>query len=249
MTAASKSPRVVRRWWWLLVALALVAAACGGNDDDGGGDAAEPVAAEEQTDAPTEVPEEAPAEESADKPTQEPADESAETQEEEPAEVPAEPTPTPIPIVLTASYQGVTETEIAIGAAVIDLDQLVPFGIDLSPFPLENYYEALADDLNQRRGIHGRNVVVLVSLFLPIGRGRQRASVHRVDGRQEGVRGHRPVPRGLRPVRHRTAWSPLCRPLWGEHRAAGPIQRPVLRHRDEPDPYAGRRGHRDDPGG
>ncbi|MYH72940.1 MAG: ABC transporter substrate-binding protein, partial [Acidimicrobiia bacterium] len=79
------------------------------------------------------------------------------------------PTPAPTPVVLTASYQGVTETEIAIGAAVIDLEQLASFGIDLSPFPFEGFYQALADDLNQRGGINGRNVVVHLSLFLPFG--------------------------------------------------------------------------------
>ncbi|MCQ3810672.1 MAG: ABC transporter substrate-binding protein [Acidimicrobiia bacterium] len=159
----------MKRWWWLLVALALVAAACGGNDDDGAADTAEPAAAEEQTAAPAEAPSEAPAEEPGEAPLEAPAEEPAEQPAEEPDEAPAEPTPDPTPIVLSASYQGVTESEIAIGAAVIDLDQLVSFGIDLSPFPLENYYSALADDLNERGGIHGRNVVVHVSLFLPIG--------------------------------------------------------------------------------
>lgn len=170
----SKGPRTVRRWWWLLVALALVAAACGGNDDDGGGDAAEPVVAEEQTAAPAEATEEAPAEEPAyepaDEPSQEPADEPAEPQEEEPAEAPAEPTPIPTPVVLTASYQGVTETEIAIGVAAIDPVQINEmFGIDLGIFSVENLYTAMADDLNQRGGVHGRKIVTQVVAFLPIG--------------------------------------------------------------------------------
>ncbi|WP_420619038.1 ABC transporter substrate-binding protein [Candidatus Poriferisocius sp.] len=158
-----------RRWWWLIAVLALVAAACGGNDDDGSADTAEPAAAEEQTAAPAEETAEetveAPAEEPAEEPAEQPADEPA----DEPAEAPAEPTPAPTPVELIASYQGVTETEIHVGVAAIDLETLASMGIDLSPFPLEDYYAALADDLNQRGGIHGRTAVVHVSLFFPIG--------------------------------------------------------------------------------
>ncbi len=174
MAPTKGSSRAVRRrWWWLLIALSLVAAACGGNDDDGSADAADPVIAEEQTAAPAEETEEAavdePADQPADQPASEPADQPADEPTHEPAEEPAEPTPAPTPMVLTASYQGVTETEIAIGVAVIDLEQLASFGLEISPFPFEDYYQALADDLNERGGINGRNVVVHVSFFLPFG--------------------------------------------------------------------------------
>ena len=144
----------------------VVAAACGGNDDDGAGDAAAPVPAEEQTSTPAEAPTEQPADEPAETPAPEPADEPA----DEPAETPQEPTPTPTPVVLTASYQGVTETEIAIGVAAIDpvqINQMV--GIDLGIFSVENLYTAMAEDLNQRGGVHGRNIVTHVVAFLPIG--------------------------------------------------------------------------------
>ena len=178
MTGMNRGSRTARRWWWLLVAMALVAAACGGNDDDGAADTAEPAAAEEQTAAPAEAPAEEPPEESGDAPTDKPADEPAEEPAEqpadepddEPAEAPAEPTPAPTPVELIASYQGVTETEIAIGVAAIDPVQINEmFGIDIGIFPVQDLYAALSEDLNERGGIHGRNVVVHVVSFLPIG--------------------------------------------------------------------------------
>ena len=173
MPGKNKGSRIVRGWWWLLVAVALVAAACGGNDDDGTADTAEPAATEEQMDAPAEAPVEEPAEEPGEAPAEEPVDEPAEApveqQADEPEDAPAEPTPEPTPIVLTASYQGVTETEIAIGIAAIDIEMLASLGIDLSPFPVKNFYAALAEDLNQRGGVNGRDVAVHVSLFFPIG--------------------------------------------------------------------------------
>ncbi len=178
MTGMNRGSRTARRWWCLLVAVALVAAACGGNDDDGAADTAEPAAAEEQTAAPAEAPAEAPSEESGDVPAEEPAEQPAEEPAEqptdepadEPAEAPAEPTPAPTPVVLSNSYQGVTETEIAIGVAAIDPVQINEmFGIDIGIFPVQDLYAALSEDLNERGGIHGRNVVVHVVSFLPIG--------------------------------------------------------------------------------
>ncbi len=174
MPGMNRGFRTVRRLWWLLVVLALVAAACGGNDDDGAADIAEPAATVEQADAPAEEPAEAPAEETAEAPAEEPADEPAEepTEEpaDEPAETPAEPTPAPTPVELIASYQGVTEGEIAIGVAAIDPVQINEmFGIDIGIFPVQDLYAALSEDLNEQGGIHGRNVVVHVVSFLPIG--------------------------------------------------------------------------------
>ena len=176
--AAIRNPKGIRRWWWLLIVVALVAAACGGNDDDGSAVTAELAEAQEQTAEPAEAPAEAPAEESGEAPTEEAADEPAEESgeqpadesAEEPAETPAEPTPEPTPVVLTASYQGVTESEIGIGVAAIDPVQINEmFGIDIGIFPVHDLYAALSADLNERGGIHGRNVVVHVVSFLPIG--------------------------------------------------------------------------------
>ena len=169
--------RTVRKWWWLLAVLALVAAACGGNDDDGSAGTAEPAAAQEQTAAPADEPSDEPSDQPAEEPADEPEDVPAETASDEPAETaadesaeePAEPTPAPTPVELIASYQGVTESEIAIGVAAIDIEMLASLGIDLSPFPVENFYAALSDDLNQRGGVHGRDVAVHVSLFFPLG--------------------------------------------------------------------------------
>ncbi|WP_419847361.1 ABC transporter substrate-binding protein [Candidatus Poriferisocius sp.] len=170
----NRGSKTLRKWWWLLVALALVAAACGGNDDDSSADTAEPAAAQEQTAAPAEETAEAPAEETVEAPAEEPAEEPAEQPADEPAdepaEAPAEPTPAPTPVELIASYQGVTETEIAVGVAAIDPVQINEmFGIDIGIFPVQDLYAALSEDLNERGGIHGRNVVVHVISFLPIG--------------------------------------------------------------------------------
>ena len=168
----------MQRWWWLLAVLALVAAACGGNDDDGSADTSEPAAAQEQTAAAAEDPSDEPSEQPAEEPAEEPAEapavtapeEAPEAPADEPAEAPAEPTPEPTPIVLTASYQGVTESEIAIGVAAIDPVQINEmFGIDIGIFPVHDLYAALSADLNEQGGIHGRNVVVHVVSFLPIG--------------------------------------------------------------------------------
>ena len=175
---AIRGPRGIRRWWWLLVAVALVAAACGGNDDDGSADTPAPAAAQEPTAAPAEAPSDEPADQPAEAPDDEPGeapaetapDEPAETPAEEPAETPAEPTPAPTPVELIASYQGVTESEIAIGVAAIDPVQINEmFGIDIGIFPVQDLYAALSEDLNEGGGIHGRNVVVHVVSFLPIG--------------------------------------------------------------------------------
>lgn len=170
MPGIMKGSRTVRRWWWLLVVLALVAAACGGNDDDGSADTAEPTPAQEQTAAPAEEPAETPAEAPAEELAEEPAEEPGEQPADEPAETPAEPTPAPTPVELIASYQGVTEGEIAIGVAAIDAVQINEmFGIDIGIFPVQDLYAALSADLNDRGGIHGRNVVVHVAFFFPIG--------------------------------------------------------------------------------
>ncbi len=175
---AIRGTKGMRRWWWLLIAVALVAAACGGNDDDGSADTSTPAPAQEPTAAPAEAPSDEPADQQAEAPAEEPEDAPAETAPDEPAETPADepdetpaaPTPAPTPVELIASYQGVTESEIAIGVAAIDPVQINEmFGIDIGIFPVDKLYTAMADDLNQRGGIHGRNVVVDVIAFLPIG--------------------------------------------------------------------------------
>ena len=170
MPGMNRGSRTARRLWWLIAVLALVAAACGGNDDDGAADTAEPSAAEQQTAAPAEEPAEETAEAPAEEPADEPAEEPAEQPADEPAETSAEPTPAPTPVELIASFQGVTETEVHIGVAAIDPVQINEmFGVDIGIFPVQDLYAALSEDLNERGGIHGRNVVVHVVSFLPIG--------------------------------------------------------------------------------
>ena len=188
-----------RKRWRLLIAVAFVAGACGGNGHSTTGGAG-PASAEEQVSAQadgalteepdgdpagealTEEPDGDPAGEAlTEEPDGDPAD-GALTEEpdgdpagdaltEEPDGDPAgEAASEPTPVVLTASYQGVTEAEIAIGAAAIDMGQINEmFGVEMGVFSEEKLYAAMADDLNKRGGINGRNVVVHVSLFLPIG--------------------------------------------------------------------------------
>jgi hypothetical protein len=71
---------------------------------------------------------------------------------------------------LTATYQGVTESEVRIGIAAIDGKQVFDtFGVDIGVFPLVDYYTALAEAQNERGGINGRMVTTTVSSFLPVG--------------------------------------------------------------------------------
>ena len=147
----------------LLVALAMVAAACGGNDDDDSG-APAPAPA---TEAPAE-PE--PTEEAA---TAEPEPEPeapAETPEEEEPEFEPAPTEEPEPVIeLTATWRGVTADTITIGVAFLDFEALMD--MNLSPYTWgdqELVIRALADDINERGGIHGRRVEVVIDKYNPV---------------------------------------------------------------------------------
>ncbi|WP_420638830.1 ABC transporter substrate-binding protein [Candidatus Poriferisocius sp.] len=170
---------------WCLAVLALVASACGSNDDDSTGEgvvtaptAAAPTAPDEGDGGAQGEDASAPSAEDADRePAQAPSEGDADDADgpaDQPApaepDTTAEPTPTPTPVVLTASYQGVTESEIVIGVAAIDPIQINEmFGIDIGIFPVDKLYQALSDDLNSRGGINGRNVITHVVSFLPIG--------------------------------------------------------------------------------
>lgn len=146
----------------ILTVLLLLLAACGsddessdssaGGDSDSGGVIA--PAEEDPTEVPTEAPEETPEEP--------PADDPAETPEDTPDE--------PEPVVLTASHRGVTETEIKLGVAIIDPEQILElFGVDLGVFSVPNLYEAMTDEVNLAGGINGRTVSAHISSFLPVG--------------------------------------------------------------------------------
>ena len=154
----------------MLVALAMVAAACGGNDDDGDADAPAPAPATEAPAAPEPEPEpEAP----------EPEDEEAAPAEPEPEEAPEEeepefqPAPTEEPepeIPLTATWRGVTADTITIGVTYLDADLLVELGFSPATWgDQELVIQVLVDDINERGGINGRQLVALTDKYNPIG--------------------------------------------------------------------------------
>ncbi len=165
---------LTKKMRWLiamLMALAMVAAACGGNDDEGDADAPAPAPAP-ATEAPAE-PEPEPEPEA-------PADASEEDEPEAPEEAPEEeeapefqPAPTEEPepeIELTATWRGVTADTITIGVTHLDIEQLVELGFSPATWgDQELVIRALADDINERGGINGRRVEVLVDKYNPIG--------------------------------------------------------------------------------
>lgn len=164
----------MRRWLLALVlALALVAAACGGNDDDESGVDAPPVSTEQaEPEAPApqdaesdeaesdaaepEVPEPEEAEPQAAEP------EEAEPEEAEPEEAAPE-EPEPEPVVLTASYRGVSETEIKIGVGFVDASE---FGINNGDF--EAQWQAAIDRVNDAGGVNGRLLAPVFGKYSPI---------------------------------------------------------------------------------
>ncbi|WP_420617908.1 hypothetical protein [Candidatus Poriferisocius sp.] len=162
---------LTKKMRWLiamLMALAMVAAACGGNDDEGDADAPAPAPATEAPDAPEPEPE-APEEAAPAEPEPEP-EAPEETPEEEPEFQPA-PTEEPEPeIELTATWRGVTADTITIGVTYLDIDQLVELGFSPATWgDQELVIQALTDDINERGGINGRRVEVLMDKYSPIG--------------------------------------------------------------------------------
>lgn len=163
----------------MLVALSMIAAACGGNDDDTGtGEPAAPATEapaspdpDPEPEAPEPEPEEAP---------DEPEPEEV-LQEEEPVFEPA-PTAEPEPeIPLTATWRGVTAETITIGVTYLDIDQLVELGFSPATWgDQEKVIQALVDDINNRGGINGRQVEVIMDKYNPIGATEAEASCLRV---------------------------------------------------------------------
>ena len=172
---------------WLvgvLVALAMVAAACGGNDDDGDADAPAPAPATEAPAAPEPEPEpeaaEPEPEEASPEPEPEPALEDA-PEEEEPEFQPA-PTEEPEPeIPLTATWRGVTADTITIGVTYLDIEQLVELGFSPATWgDQELVIQTLVDDVNERGGINGRRLEVIMDKYNPIGATEAEAACLRV---------------------------------------------------------------------
>ena len=163
----------MRRWiLGVVLAFALVGAACGGNGDEESGDdgpavstgEAEPESPEGQDAEPAEA--ETEAEPQAAEP-EEGESEPAEPEEAEPEETaPEEAEPEeaePEPVVLTASFRGVTETEIKIGVGFVDA---TVFGIDSGD--IEAQWQAAIDRANDAGGVHGRMLAPVFGSYSPV---------------------------------------------------------------------------------
>ncbi|MCY3576084.1 MAG: hypothetical protein OXH53_02105 [bacterium] len=151
----------------MLLVLALVAAACGGNDDESGADAPSASTEEAEPEAPApqdpeqEVaePEEAAPEEAE---SQNPDSEEAGSEEVAPEEAAPEEAE-PEPVVLTASYRGVTETEIKIGIGFVDASDLGIFNGDF-----QAQWQAAIDRANDAGGVNGRLLTPVFGSYSPV---------------------------------------------------------------------------------
>lgn len=148
----------------LLLALAVVATACttgGGGEDEPAVEEAPTAAAAEPVAPAQEAPAEpAPAEDEPE-PAADAPDEPAAT--DDPSEPAPESTPEATPIVLTASFRGVTEDTIRIGVAFWDTT-LFGFGFFGEP---QLVWDALVGAVNTEGGIFGRSLEASIAGFNP----------------------------------------------------------------------------------
>ena len=170
----------------MIVALAMVAAACGGNDDDGDAEAPAPAPATEAPATAEPEPEpEAPepeAEEAAPAEPEPEPDGLAEAPEEEEPEFQPAPTEEPEPeIELTATWRGVTADTITVGVTYLDTELMVELGFSVNTWGDQDLQiQALVDDINERGGINGRQLVALTDKYNPIGATEAEAACLRV---------------------------------------------------------------------
>jgi len=73
------------------------------------------------------------------------------------------------PADLTDSFRGVTAETIKVGFTAIDFQALRDLGIDISIADYQPFAQAFADDLNQRGGINGRQIELVIETFTPTG--------------------------------------------------------------------------------
>ena len=133
----------------LLAALSLLAAACGGDDGtdatdtpgDDGSDTEEPTGDDEGDDADDATDDESE------------ADDGTEDGDDAAPDGP-----------LTASFRGVTETEIKVGIGYVDASD---FGFDIGD--IEAQWQAAIDRANDAGGINGRMLAPIFSSFSPVG--------------------------------------------------------------------------------
>ena len=159
------------RWVAILLAFAVVAAACGDDDEE---PASQPEAPAEPAVDPDPEPEapaaepEAPAEEPEPEP-EAPAEAPAEEPEPEPEEPAEEPEPEPEPVVLTASYRGVTEDSIKIGVLLIDKEIVFEtYGVLLNWGDNVAQYQEAIDAVNEAGGVNGRRIEAVFELVNPL---------------------------------------------------------------------------------
>ena len=73
------------------------------------------------------------------------------------------------PVELTASFRGVTEDTIRIGVTAIDWDTLAEVGVLFGRSNSGDLWQAALEEINDRGGVHGRQIEVIVEEYLPIG--------------------------------------------------------------------------------
>lgn len=165
-----RRPRVLTA---LLLVLVLAAAGCGGDDDsddDGAASSGSDSAATDDGDSQTPDPEpsdsgSATADDgdSGDSDDGTAADD-ADAQSGDDADIPEE------PIVLTASYRGVTPETIKVGISMLDFQFLVENNYAPAGWgDQQGVWQALIDDLNARGGIYGRQIEAVYDFYSPIG--------------------------------------------------------------------------------
>ena len=153
-----------KRLLGVLIALSILVTACGDDSDSDTTDdapveqpTAAPATPAPATPAPADDQEPAPAPEPAD--DQEPAPAPEPADDQEPA---AAPEPTPVP--LTASFRGVTESEIRIGVTSLDAEM---FGFDQGDLAAK--WEVAVDAVNAAGGVNGRMLVPFIEVIQVIG--------------------------------------------------------------------------------
>ncbi len=163
-----RRPRVLTA---LLLVLALAAAGCGGDDDsdDNGAVSADSdsVAADDGTQTPDPEPSDSDSVAADDGDSGDSDDDAAEdtdAQSGDDTDMPEE------PIVLTASYRGVTPETIKVGISMLDFQFLVENNYSTAGWgDQQGVWQALIDDLNARGGIYGRQLEAVYDFYSPIG--------------------------------------------------------------------------------
>lgn len=142
----------------VLTALILLASACSSSDDDTevtNGDQATSDDSSTDTDAGDTDSGESDSGDTATDPTSDDAPATTDTSDE--------------PVELTASFRGVSEDSIKVAFVDVDFARLrSEFNIDVSSPDTGVIMQALVDDLNERGGINGRTIDLIIEPFLPV---------------------------------------------------------------------------------